>query len=70
MLPIIIIFSHYATGPNWKSLTSPAILPLTTDDFPSERDLKLLYVQSFYTLTLPERGSRDFDSTGNNFNQN
>lgn len=40
-------------GPNWKSLTSPAILPLTTDYFPSPKDLHTCYNESFYTLTLP-----------------
>lgn len=40
-------------GPNWKSLTSPAILPLTTDYFPSPKDLHSCYNESFYTLTLP-----------------
>uniref|UniRef100_K3X4M7 Uncharacterized protein n=1 Tax=Globisporangium ultimum (strain ATCC 200006 / CBS 805.95 / DAOM BR144) TaxID=431595 RepID=K3X4M7_GLOUD len=40
-------------GPNWKSLTSPAILPLTTDYYPSAKDLRTSYTESFYTLTLP-----------------
>ncbi|DAZ98946.1 TPA: LOW QUALITY PROTEIN: hypothetical protein N0F65_001385 [Lagenidium giganteum] len=40
-------------GPNWKSLTSPAILPLTTDFYPSPKDLHTSYTESFYTLTLP-----------------
>ncbi|GAB9476289.1 Dep domain-containing protein, partial [Globisporangium polare] len=40
-------------GPNWKSLTSPAILPLTTDYYPSAKDLHTSYTESFYTLTLP-----------------
>lgn len=40
-------------GPNWKSLTSPAILPLTTDYYPSAKDLYTSYTESFYTLTLP-----------------
>lgn len=40
-------------GPNWKSLVTPAILPLTTDYFPSPKDLRDSYTESFYTLTLP-----------------
>lgn len=40
-------------GPNWKSLTSPAILPLTTDYYPSAKELRTSYTESFYTLTLP-----------------
>jgi hypothetical protein len=40
-------------GPNWKSLTSPAILPLTTDYQPSPKELYTSYHESFYTLTLP-----------------
>ncbi|TYZ66574.1 hypothetical protein PybrP1_010056 [[Pythium] brassicae (nom. inval.)] len=40
-------------GPNWKSLTSPAILPLTTDFYPSAKELRTSYTESFYTLTLP-----------------
>lgn len=44
-------------GPNWKSLTSPAILPLTTDYYPSAKDLHTSYTESFYTLTLPSMQS-------------
>uniref|UniRef100_M4BYI6 DEP domain-containing protein n=1 Tax=Hyaloperonospora arabidopsidis (strain Emoy2) TaxID=559515 RepID=M4BYI6_HYAAE len=40
-------------GPNWTSLTSPAILPLTTDHFPSPQELRQGYSEAFYTLTLP-----------------
>lgn len=44
-------------GPNWKSLTSPAILPLTTDYYPSAKELRTSYTESFYTLTLPSMQS-------------
>ncbi|CAH0473393.1 unnamed protein product [Peronospora belbahrii] len=40
-------------GPNWTSLTSPAILPLTTDHFPSPHELRQGYSEAFYTLTIP-----------------
>jgi len=40
-------------GPNWTSLTSPAILPLTTDHFPSPLELRQGYTEAFYTLTIP-----------------
>lgn len=41
------------TGVDWKSLTMPACLPLTTDFFPSKTSLQNDYVMSAYTL-LPE----------------
>jgi hypothetical protein len=47
-------------GPNWKSLVTPAILPLTTDYFPSPKELRDSYAESFYTLTLPS--TSPFDS--------
>ncbi|KAE9308466.1 hypothetical protein PF008_g20961 [Phytophthora fragariae] len=40
-------------GPNWTSLTSPAILPLTTDHFPSPQELRQGYTEAFYTVTIP-----------------
>ena len=44
--------------PNWLSVSQPALLPLTTDYFPSEATLLLNYNHSFYTLTLPEARER------------
>lgn len=41
------------TGVDWKSLTIPACLPITTDYFPDKRSLHNDYVVSDYTL-LPE----------------
>lgn len=40
-------------GVDWKSLTIPACLPITTDFFPDKRSLHNDYVVSDYTL-LPE----------------
>lgn len=40
------------SGPNWLSLTCPAVLPLTTDFYPNPNDLRAMYTESFYTLTL------------------
>ncbi|KAL3656528.1 hypothetical protein V7S43_018608 [Phytophthora oleae] len=45
-------------GPNWVSLTSPAILPLTTDHFPSPQELRQGYTEAFYTLTIPTTASQ------------
>lgn len=44
-------FKRHA-GPNWKSLTAPAILPLGVDYFPSLDDLSLNYSFSPYNVTL------------------
>ncbi|ELT94063.1 hypothetical protein CAPTEDRAFT_139536 [Capitella teleta] len=41
------------TGMDWKSMTGPASLPLTTDFFPSKESLKSDYVVAAYTL-LPD----------------
>jgi hypothetical protein len=35
----------------WKSLTTPACLPLTTDFFPSMEELSQLYVENTYSVT-------------------
>lgn len=45
-------FRNYL-GVDWKSLTIPACLPITTDYFPDKRSLHNDYVVSDYTL-LPE----------------
>lgn len=47
------------TGVDWKSLTIPACLPITTDFFPEEASLKNDYVFSMYSL-LPEDIQMDF----------
>lgn len=39
----------------WKSLCFPALLPLTSDFFPTPNELKAYYQHSIYSVTLPER---------------
>ncbi|XP_070501407.1 GATOR complex protein Iml1 isoform X4 [Chironomus tepperi] len=46
-------------GVDWKSLTIPACLPITTDYFPDKRALNNDYVLSIYTL-LPDDVNADF----------
>ncbi|KAI8123428.1 DEP domain-containing protein 5 [Lucilia cuprina] len=47
------------TGVDWKSLTIPACLPITTDYFPDKRSLHNDYVISDYTL-LPDDVNLDY----------
>nr|KAG5702348.1 hypothetical protein BaRGS_003015 [Batillaria attramentaria] len=47
------------TGVDWKSLTVPASLPITTDYFPDERSLKYDYVLADYSL-LPDDVNADY----------
>lgn len=47
------------TGVDWKSLTIPACLPITTDYFPDKRALQIDYVVSLYSL-LPDSVNADF----------
>jgi len=44
---------------DWKSLTIPACLPITTDYFPDERSLQIDYVVSDYSL-LPDDVNADY----------
>ncbi|XP_030380275.1 GATOR complex protein Iml1 isoform X3 [Scaptodrosophila lebanonensis] len=46
-------------GVDWKSLTIPACLPITTDYFPDKRSLHNDYVISDYTL-LPDDVNQDY----------
>lgn len=48
-----------AAGVDWKSLTIPACLPITTDYFPDKRSLHNDYVLSDYTL-LPDDVNLDY----------
>ncbi|OQS06533.1 hypothetical protein THRCLA_01423 [Thraustotheca clavata] len=48
---------HWISGPNWKSLVNPAVLPLTTDYYPQPNELLASYSESFYTLMLLENNS-------------
>jgi hypothetical protein len=41
----------------WKSLCSPASLPLTTDYFPSSEELAELYQEYTYTVSLNDEDS-------------
>lgn len=43
------------TGVDWKSLVTPAILPLTTNYYPDKRTLNKSYLQYNYELSI------DFD---------
>lgn len=56
-------------GPNWMSLVTPAILPLTTDYFPSPKELRDSYTESFYTLTLPSTSRFDSVPKYNNHDE-
>ncbi|KAH9637753.1 hypothetical protein HF086_009421 [Spodoptera exigua] len=47
------------TGVDWKSLTIPACLPITTDYFPDKRSLQNDYLVSDYNL-LPDDVNADF----------
>lgn len=47
---------------DWKSLTAPACLPITTDYFPDKRALNNDYVVSNYTL-LPDDVNADYASS-------
>ena len=38
----------------WKSLCTPASVPLTTEEFPSRRELEHQYIQTSYTVTQNE----------------
>jgi hypothetical protein len=47
---------------NWTSLCQPAILPLTTDFFPTEAVLREEFLESFYKLTLDSVDSTEYSS--------
>ena len=52
-----IEFKRHA-GPNWKSLTSPAILPNSVDFFPSRQEIDQFFQFNIYNVTLS-----DFEDT-------
>ena len=47
------------TGVDWKSLTCPALLPLTTDFYPNKKTLDADYLEYNYKLYIEEE--EDFD---------
>ncbi|XP_037295548.1 GATOR complex protein Iml1 isoform X9 [Manduca sexta] len=51
--------ANRAIGVDWKSLTIPACLPITTDYFPDKRSLQNDYLVSDYNL-LPDDVNADF----------
>lgn len=56
---MIILKFFQILGVDWKSLTIPACLPITTDYFPEEKALNVDYVFSLYSL-LPDSVNADF----------
>ena len=60
----------FSSGVDWKSLTMPASLPITTDYFPDKRSLENDYTVSQYAL-IPEDVNSDYYSryTPPSFNQ-
>lgn len=52
------------SGPNWNSLTSPAILPLSVDYFPSSQELRdeSTFQFSPYTVTLGGLDKKHYSS--------
>lgn len=51
----------FSAGVDWKSLTMPASLPITTDYFPDKRSLENDYTVSQYTL-IPEDVNSEYYS--------
>ncbi|EEC45548.1 predicted protein [Phaeodactylum tricornutum CCAP 1055/1] len=54
-------FKRHA-GPNWKSLSSPAILPLSVDYFPPQQDIVLNFQFNIYNVTLSEFEHTNYSS--------
>ncbi|CAH1099750.1 unnamed protein product [Psylliodes chrysocephalus] len=57
--PALTTVNDVLIGVDWKSLTIPACLPITTDYFPDRRALNIDYVVSLYSL-LPDSVNADF----------
>ena len=53
------IIKFFIVGVDWKSLTIPACLPITTDYFPDDRSLQIDYVVADYSL-LPDDVNADY----------
>lgn len=54
-------FKRHA-GPNWKSLTAPAILPLSIDYFPKQEEIDHKFTFSSYNVTLSEFEHTNYSS--------
>lgn len=54
-------FKRHA-GPNWKSLTAPAILPLSIDYFPKQEEIDHNFTFSIYNVTLSEFDHKNYSS--------
>jgi hypothetical protein len=54
-------FKRHA-GPNWKSLTAPAILPLSIDYFPPQEEIDHHFTTGFHNVTLSEFENKNFSS--------
>jgi hypothetical protein len=54
-------FKRHA-GPNWKSLTAPAILPLSIDYFPKQEEIDHHFTTGFHNVTLSEFEHKNFSS--------
>ncbi|XP_049824160.1 GATOR complex protein Iml1 isoform X3 [Aethina tumida] len=57
--PALTTVNDVLIGVDWKSLTIPACLPITTDYFPDKRALNIDYVVSLYSL-LPDSVNEHF----------
>jgi hypothetical protein len=56
-----IEFKRHA-GPNWRSLSAPAILPLAIDYFPAKEEIDKLFTFSYYNVTLSEFEKKNYSS--------
>lgn len=56
-----IEFKRHA-GPNWRSLSAPAILPLFIDYFPSQDEIDKHFTFSIYNVTLSEFDRKNYTS--------
>eukprot|EP00977_Amphora_coffeiformis_P002947 scaffold568_cov160-Amphora_coffeaeformis.AAC.4 len=55
-------FKRHA-GPNWKSLSAPAILPISVDYFPPQAKIDLNFRISQYSINVSDFEHRNFSST-------
>lgn len=50
------------SGPNWKSLTAPAALPVVIDYFPRQEEIDRSFMVSMYNITLSEFDHKNYTS--------